>query len=164
MKHKLFIMRDAFKIIALLILSLSSISAYTPSFSRVDIGCRAPKFRLVGDSSEVMSDNLAGNRIILNFWNSSDVESRLRTIAYDRYVRDHRDCGVVVISVNTDAGQSFVNQLIANDRLSSDFQFSINSQATPQIIEDYLQYGPMKSFLIDSDGIIAAVNPDLENI
>lgn len=157
-------MQDAIKLIAFFFLSVLSISAYTPESVRPENGYLAPDFKLVNDTATVSLNQFKGKYLILNFWNSSDAESRIRTINYDRFSRAYGDDRLAVISANIGETSSFVSTIADNDGLERKMQFSLSQAGNSRVYDDYRLNGRSVAYLIDPVGRIIDVNPGKEDL
>ena len=76
-------------VIAAFIFIFTSARYETPADSR--IGYTAPGFSVEKDGNKVELQKLRGAYVLVSFWSSTDAESRIATIAYDRLARNHAE-------------------------------------------------------------------------
>ena len=140
------------------LLTLFTSAYYTaPADSR--IGYRAPS--LVLGNSNGLSPLLQhrGENVLLTFWDSSDAQSRLDNMHYDRLARQSGG-SYVHVSVNLDRSVSVFNSIVALDNLNRSAQFSTSVDVQDNIIKSWRLDEGYHSFLLDTNGTIVAVDPD----
>lgn len=134
-------------------------SAYysAPADSRV--GYKAPALVLGNSNGLSPLMQHRGEKILLTFWSSSDAESRLANMQYDRMSRQP-GAAYNHVSVNLDRSASVFNGIVEVDDLNRSAQFSTSVEAQDAIIKSWRLNEGFHSFLLDVDGTIVAVDPD----
>jgi len=145
--------------IAVLALLTLFTSAYysAPADSRV--GYKAPTLVLGNNNGLSPLQQHEGENILLTFWASSDADSRLDNMRYDRLSRGGGHA-FTHISVNMDRSESVFDCIVAIDDLNRSSQFNAAVDAQDDIIKRWRLDDGYHSFLIDSSGKIVAVDPD----
>ena len=156
-------MNKTFLAIAVLALLTLFTSAYysTPSDSR--IGYKAPVLTLGNNNGLSPLQQHSGENILLTFWASSDANSRLDNMRYDRLSRS-QGVSFTHISVNMDRSESVFDCVVAIDDLNRSSQFNATVDAQDEIIKRWRLDGGYHSFLIDASGTIVAVDPDAKSL
>ena len=134
-------------------------SAYysTPADSR--IGYKAPALVLGNSNGLSPLMQHRGDNVLLTFWSSDDVISRLANKQYDRISRQDGNT-FTHVSVNMDRSVSVFNGIVVVDNLDRSAQFSTTRDAQDAIIRIWRLDEGYHSFLIDREGNIAAIDPD----
>ena len=133
-----------------------------PADSRV--GHHAPQLPMTNAHGTMSLQQYRGQQyVILTFWTSSEPESRIANMRYDRAAS--RSERVAHMSVNLDRSEQLMEQLVKVDRLSKLSQFHCADDSRDQMVAKWRldEQGPM-SFLIDLEGNIVAVNPTVEQL
>lgn len=145
-------------IATLALLTLFSSAYYSaPADSR--IGYRAPSLVLGNSNGLSPLQQHRGENILLTFWNSSDAQSRLENMRYDRLARQS-SAAYTHVSVNLDRSVSVFNSIVELDNLNRLSQFSTSVDVQEGIIRSWRLEDGYHSFLLDAEGTIIAVDPD----
>ena len=140
------------------LLTLFSSAYYTaPADSR--IGYKAPGLVLDNNNGLSPLQQHKGENVLLTFWSSADVESRLSNKRYDSLSRAD-GAGFVHVSVNLDRSESVFDAVVSIDSLNHSTQFSTSLDAQDKIIKSWRLEEGFHSFLMDADGRILALDPD----
>jgi len=146
--------------IAVLGLLILFTSAYysAPADSRV--GYKAPKLVLGNGNNDLSPLQLHhGENVLLTFWSSADACSRLENLHYDRLARQD-GLAYVHVSVNMDRSTSVFNSVVTLDDLDRSANYSTTPEAQEVITRSWRLENGYHSFLIDSQGLIVAIDPD----
>lgn len=158
-------MKKTLTIIAMFVVLLLSVSANTDKVRNAAEGMKVPYFEVkASDGSTVSPSDMQGRFVIVNFWASGDADSRIAANRYDGYVESAGDERISLMSVNLDDNQKLFNEIARRDGLNNDSQFNVEPQQKGDLIRNFSLGSGMKSFLIDSEGVIVAVNPTIEKI
>lgn len=136
-------------------LFLVLLAAYGSNPSDDRVGYLAPNFALKNGDKGIELQQMKGRYVLLTFWTSSDAESRIANLQYDRAVRNIN--GLEHVSVNFDRSEGIYRGIVKNDGLDMASQFYGGNE-----MRLYSRYGlsrGMKSLLLDSSGVIVAENP-----
>ena len=147
-------------VIAAFIFIFTSARYETPADSR--IGYTAPGFSVENDGSKVELQKLRGNYVLVSFWSSTDAESRIATIAYDRLARNHAE--MEFVAVNYDPSAAVFDEIVKIDALAAESQFRDAEGSASSIYKAYRLEDGYCSMLISPEGKIVAVNPSEETI
>ena len=145
-------------IATLALLTLVSSAYYSaPADSR--IGYKAPSLVLGNSNGLSPLQQHRGENVLLTFWDSSDAQSRLENMRYDRLARQS-GAAYTHVSVNLDRSVNVFNSIVALDNLNRSAQFSTSVDVQEGIIKSWRLNEGYHSFLLDADGTIIAVDPD----
>ena len=147
-------------VIAAFIFIFTSARYETPADSR--IGYTSPRFSVEKDGNKVELQKLRGAYVLVSFWSSTDAESRIATIAYDRLARNHAE--MEFVAVNYDPSAAVYNEIVKNDALAAESQFRDAEGSASGIFKAYNLENGYCAMLISPEGKIVAVNPSAETI
>lgn len=135
-------------------------SAYYTAPADSRIGYKAPALVLGNNNNDLspLQQHRGGN-ILLTFWSSADVESRLINKHYDSISRID-GMSFTLVSVNMDRSEGVFNSVVAIDDLDRTAHFSTSLDAQEVIIKSWRLEEGYHSFLIDPQGKIIAIDPD----
>ncbi len=144
-------------IIGLLML-FSSAYYSAPADSR--IGFKAPGLVLGNDNNDLSPlQQHRGENVLLTFWSSDDVESRLNDMRYDRLSRNSSHA-FTHVSVNLDRSNSVFNAVVALNNLNRSSHFTTSLEAQESIKKSWRLEEGYHSFLLNGKGEIIAIDPD----
>ena len=157
-------MNKTLLIIAIVGLLTLFTSAYYSAPADSRIGYKAPSL-LLGDSNNDLSPlkQHRGEKILLTFWSSDDAQSRLDNMRYDRLSRS-AGADYTHVSVNLDRSESVFNQIVAIDNLDRSAQFCTAQDMQDDIIRSWRLEEGYHSFLIDPNGVIIGIDPDMTSL
>ena len=155
-------MKKAILFIASFAILIISLSAFTDKASATVIGYKAPELVLQQDNQAMTLSSLKGKYVLLNFWTSSDADSRMKCNLYDDITSDKDNLSL--ISVNLDSSSALYREIVKRDGLNTASQFHMEGTQAAKIHEVYRLNKNLKSFLIDPTGRILAVNPDAQRL
>ena len=155
-------MKKAILFIASFAILIISLSAFTDRATAPLIGYKAPQIVLMQGDETVTLSGCNGKYVLLNFWTASDADSRLKCNTYNHISSDKDNLSL--LSVNLDRSDALYREIIKRDGLNSKTQYHVEGSQAARINDQYRLKGNMKSFLIDPEGRIIAVNPDPQNI
>lgn len=154
--------------IALFTVVFCSLSAHTEREFEAVEGYNAPLFSLTRDLGDASSTaNLAdmkGRYVLVNFWDSQVPESRIAAIEYDRYAKHGEKQQFALLSINLDSDERLFREIVRSDKLSEATQCHVAGDVAQRIIADYNLQHQLSSFLIDPQGRIIAINPDIDEL
>ena len=156
-------MKKTLLLIGFSVALLLSINAYTGRVYEPKSGSTAPEFSFdAGLKEEMKLSDLRGEYVLLNFWSSSDAESRIATSDYEKAVSELGEGKFRFVSMNFDRSEKVFNEIVGIDNLNKEIQHYASGSEAEEIIRLYDLSDGFKSFLIDRDGRIIAVNPSIE--
>ncbi|MDE5608557.1 MAG: peroxiredoxin family protein [Muribaculaceae bacterium] len=155
-------MKKAILFIASFAILIISLSAFTDKASAPVIGYKAPELVLQQDNQAMTLSSFKGKYVLLNFWTTSDADSRMKCNFYDDITSDKDNLSL--ISVNLDSSSALYREIVKRDGLNTESQFHMEGTQAAKIHEVYRLNKNLKSFLIDPTGRILAVNPDAQRL
>ena len=138
-------------------------SAYYSAPADSRIGYKAPSLVLDGNNGLSPLQQHLGENVLLTFWTSSDADSRLDNMRYDRISRDDA-MHFIHVSVNLDRSASVFNSVVTIDDLNRSTQLTSSLDEQEGIINRWRLDDGFHSFLIDRQGTIEAVDPDVKTL
>ena len=157
-------MKKTISVIVLFAVLVISVSAYSGRVYEAAEGYKAPLFKVEKSDTLVSLADLRGRYVLVNFWASTDAQSRLRANDYDAlgdYYPGERFCH---LSVNFDRSERLFREIVRRDNLMAETQFHVQGDDAAEIIDAYRLDKGYRSFLIDPDGMIVATNPDTRTL
>lgn len=151
-------MKKAILFIACFAVFFISLSAMSDGGSVPAAGYKAPRLELANEGSPMSLGDMRGKYVLLNFWRSSDADSRLKCNQYAALLR--ADNSISYISVNLDSSAGLFREIVKRDGLDAKTQYHAEKPEADRLLSVYQLEDGMKSFLIAPDGTILAVNPD----
>lgn len=144
---------------------LLSVSAHTERHYTTTIGTNAPTLELKTDNGRTFSmAGMRGRYVLVNFWASTDAESRITANRYDRLANSAEESQVALVSVNMDSNEGLYREIVRIDGLNEETQFHVDPIQASELVERFDMTSGLQSFLIAPDGKIAAVNPSPQTI
>ena len=128
----------------------------TPADSR--LGGKAPGFALAeGDSATTRLQDYCGKYVLLTFWSSTDPQSRIANIKYDRATR--ADSTIAYVAINYDPSGAVYSEIVKRDSLAEASQHHDSAGTASRIYKAYGLTDGFTSVLIAPTGRIVAVDP-----
>ena len=128
-----------------------------------EVGQYAPDIRISPINNQHNQQKLSekrGKYTLLNFWNTADANSRLATKQYQLALNDITVHGnIEMISINTDADTRLFEEIHRIDGHNSEKAYRYEGRSD-KLIRKFGLGRSMKSFLIDPNGEIIAINPN----
>lgn len=134
-------------------------SAYYSAPADSRIGYKAPSLVLGNSNGLSPLQQHRGENVLLTFWSSSDAQSRIDNMRYDRLSRQE-SAAYNHVSVNLDRSISVFNSIVVLDSLDRSAHFSTSTDVQDAIITSWRLEQGYHSFLLDREGKIVAVDPD----
>lgn len=122
-------------------------------------GDKAPELADTRADSIVQADLRAGDYVIVNFWNSSDAESRRAANVYRAWKRRVPAAKLKIVGVNFDSSDALFREIVRLDSLEPARQVHVDGPTADAIRRDYGLRGGYGAVLIGPDGHIVATNP-----
>lgn len=126
------------------------------------VGHEAPQLELDCKAGKMSLQSHRGGYVLLTFWSSGDASSRVKNLQYDR-LADKKE-GVVHLSVNFDRTESLFEEICKMDNLTQGTQFYCNDEQRMRLMELWRQENGYSTFLINPEGVIVAVNPEMSEL
>ena len=158
-------MKKTFSMIVLIVVLLSTVSAHTDVDFRVSEGMKAPRFEVKGvDGLTVSPSDMKGRFVIVNFWSSTDADSRIAVDLYNNYVDAQPSGKISLVSINIDSDKKLIGEIMRRDRLNVNSQYTFDAGQSQDIIRRNNLDRGVNSYLVSPEGRIVAVNPSLSTI
>lgn len=155
-------MKKTLLTIAIVCLFFIFLTAYSSNPADDKLGFVAPNFSVENEMGSMELQQKRGNYVLLTFWNSTDVESRIANMQYDRAVRDMN--GIDYVAVNFDRSFGVYQEVMRNDGLDTESQFYDREGTESQLYSRYGLGRGMKTLLLDKSGKIVAENPSPQEL
>lgn len=149
-------------IIVSFVVMLLTLSASVDKGRYARIGKEAPALVVERDDKAASLQGLRGKKVILSFWSASDAESRVMQTKITALARQAgaKAGNVEVMSINFDRSEGLMNEIVSIDHLDKSSQFHVGSPDDAAAIrEAFEMQNGLRTFIIDTDGSIAAVDP-----
>ncbi len=160
-------MKKATSVLALFAILLFTVSAHTERVYQSSQGYKAPDLTIEGrDSAKSVSlAGLRGKYVLLNFWSSDNAPSRIMAKDYELAAKDLDTELFRHVAVNLDSSRSLFREIMRQDGLDSEAQhYYADAYNSDQMTDDWHLEKGLRSFLIDPDGRIIAVNPEHQTL
>ena len=142
-------------LITISFLSLSFVGKDTPT-EGLNIGDRAPEFKICGEKQLMNLKDLHGKYVLLSFWASYDAPSRTQNATLNSAVSQADN--VEMVSVSFDEYKSIFNETIKKDRITTSNCFVELNGNDSEVFMTYRLHKGFKNFLLDENGVIIAKN------
>lgn len=127
--------------------------------SQPEKGQLAPDFAVMRNDSTFNLHDLRGRYVLVDFWASSDANSRLKSNEYNTLPITPAS-RLERLSVNFDRSEELFKEIVKRDHLKKDEQYFAGDTDFDNIIQNYGLTQGYNSYLIDPEGKIVAINPD----
>lgn len=148
--------------IASLVVLLVSVSAHTSRVIAPEVGHTVPALSIESGDSVISLSDYKGNYLLLTFWESTDAQSRVRCNEYERLLA--KDAKICRLSINLDRNKRLFQEIVSNDNLDNAGQFNLTARQAEEVKADFGLNGSCRSFLIDPQGQVVAINPSAQDI
>lgn len=156
-------MRKTISFIVILVVLLSFSSAYNAQEIDGNVNSFAPNFTVSGNDSTFTLSKERGKYVLLNFWSSDDAESRIRNIEANNAAKN-ADKEIVFASINYDRSERLFNEILKVDGIDRNSQFYDKDGTESEVYKQFRLDKGLNCYLINRDGKIVAVNPDLDKL
>lgn len=158
-------MRKTLSVIALLAIAfLLFPSAYNAQEINTKVGTFAPNFSITDNDSTFELSKTRGNYVLINFWTSADADSRIRNIMYGHMIDTADSNELRFASINFDRSQKLYDEIVKMDKLDKQSQFYNKDGINSEVYKQFHLEDGFNSFLLDKNGKILAVNPDMQQL
>ena len=140
-------------LITISFLSLSFVGKDTPT-EGLNIGDRAPEFKICGEKQLMNLKDLHGKYVLLSFWASYDAPSRTQNATLNYAVSQANN--VEMVSVSFDEYKSIFNETIKKDKITTPNCFVETEGEQSELYQTYRLHKGFKNYLLDENGIIIA--------
>ena len=154
-------------VVALLAVLLLTVSARTERLFQAAEGFKAPSLVIESTDSTagITLDELRGKFVLVNFWSSADAQSRILAKDYDIATSNFDAEHFRHVAVNTDRSKALFREIIRHDGMNANVHYYYEDAANSgRMTDDWHLENGLRSFLIDPQGRILAVNPSAETL
>jgi len=97
-----------------------------------------------------------GKKVVINFWAAYDAPSRATNVLLDNVLKSYED--VVFLSVSFDENRQVFEKTLLWDNIESNSQFCDANGSKSKLYKEFKLDKGFKSYLIDENGVIMAIN------
>lgn len=101
--------------------------------------------------------DLKGKKVLVNFWAASDADSRKDNVLFSNII-DRKNYPIQMISVSFDRSEAVFERTVSVDKIDKSNQFWASAKVRPELQKRYQLDKGYKSYLIDEDGRIIAID------
>lgn len=156
----------------MLVVSIVLISVFSYGFSDEEVGAKigayAPNVTLTEGTKTVDIEKYRGEYLLLAFWASYDADSRIRSNEYGAFISSSKvansEESINFLSINFDEKEVLFREIVRLDNMSNDSQIFARECERSQIDKFYNLKSGYKSYLIDCNGKIVAINPTISEL
>lgn len=159
-------MKQIVTIAMLFTVLLVTMSAHTERTHDASEGYNAPALTVSSNDTTMSLADLKGQYVMLTFWDSTDPASRIAVNRYSAIARTKANSRTLsLLAINFDRSERLFREIVRHDNLEDAFNVNVAAGETRQkLAADWDLKSGLKSFLIDPQGKIIAVNPSREQI
>lgn len=143
-------------------------SAFTDDVTKkkVTIGSTVPTFVIFNNAKSLNIGEPSDKFTLVNFWKSSDAESRVACNQYDALLADDAELKekIEYVAINLDGSEILFNEIVAVDGLDASKQYRINSNAVIDLTSEFNLDKGLGAVLITPEGVVESFNPTPESI
>lgn len=145
--------------IVLFVSSLISFIEKDKPTSGLGVGDIAPDIRIdaAADGQAFDLRSMKGEYVLLSFWASYDVDSRMQNIRLNNALKQLPQ-DVKLVSISFDEYQSVFKETIRKDRIDQSGCYWETNGKNSAVFKDYALGKGFKNYLLDADGVIIAKN------
>lgn len=115
------------------------------------------------DGTKINLADLKGKKILVSFWASYDAQSRRDNLIKANYI-SQVDYPVRMVSVSFDKSHAVFGKILQIDKITNTDFYWANAKLQNQLMKFYRLEKGFKSYLIDENGQILTINPDVEKL
>lgn len=150
-------------IIAAIAIALVTSSSFSNRNAALEIGKQMPMTDIQTADDAMNLSTLHGKWAILSFWSAADAASRIA--ASQTYKNaDALNADIKFISVNFDRSEALMNEIAQIDGIGGTLLHVTDTDAALQLRRKFSMNSGLRTFLIDPEGRLAAVDPTPEQI
>lgn len=105
-----------------------------------------------------------GAYFLVNFWDSKIPDSRLRGAFYRQWRKTSSSNDIKLIEINFDEDEGILMDIATRDGLNVNSYIRPRQAEFGKIVDRLRMQDNLKSFLIDKDGFIVAINPEAADL
>lgn len=127
-------------------------------------GERIPNIVLKGlEGKNLDLSSYQGKKVVLNFWAAYDAQSRANNVRLHNYLKEHA-ADVAFVSVSFDENRNVSTKTVLLDEIDLNSQFCDEAGIESEIYNEFQLRKGFRSYLIDENGIILAMNVSPESL
>lgn len=108
--------------------------------------------------------NESGSYTLVHFWAAYDAQSRSANVAYDSYFANKADGMIRFQAISLDTDSDVYSKTIELDSVIQANQYHLATERRGLIMAEYGLQSKLHSYLIDSKGVVVAVDPTLDSL
>lgn len=125
-------------------------------------GNQIPNIVLTGmEGQNIDINDYKGKKVVLNFWAAYDAHSRANNVRLSNFLKENNS-NVEFLSISLDENTSVGNRTALLDKIDGKSHFSEVNGANSEIYKEFKLEKGFRSYLIDEQGVIQAINPTNE--
>lgn len=97
-----------------------------------------------------------GKKVVLNFWAAYDAASRAKNVQLHNFLKENYP-EVTLVSISLDENQNVFEKTLQLDNIEMENQFCEVKGTQSEIYRNFRLKGEFKSYLLDENGVIAAI-------
>lgn len=128
-------------------------------------GEKFPDIKLSVDKSEDTFNltDLKGQKVLVHLWAAYDAQSHCDNVLLANTIKQN-NYPVTLVSLSFDESKSVYEKTVEMDAINSNYQFWIDKQQQADLRSRYKLRNGFKSFLIDENGKIQAIDVSAQNL
>lgn len=112
---------------------------------------------------KVSMTDLKGQKVLVNFWAAYDARSHRDNVLFANVIKQE-NYPVKMISLSFDESRSVFERTVQTDKVEAGSQFWIGHEQHNEMLSLYKLEKEFKSYLIDENGKIIAMNPSAKEL
>ena len=150
-------------IIAAIVIALVATSSLSNPNAALEIGKQMPQTDIKAADDAMNLSTLHGKWVILSFWSAADAQSRIA--ASQSYKNaENLNADINFISVNFDRSEALMNEIAQIDGIGGTLLHITDTDSALQLRRKFSMNSGLRTFLIDPEGQLTAVDPSPEQI
>lgn len=125
-------------------------------------GNQIPNIVLTGmEGQNIDINDYKGKKVVLNFWAAYDAHSRANNVRLSNFLKENNS-NVEFLSISLDENTSVGNRTALLDKIDWKSHFCEVNGANSEVYKEFKLDKGFRSYLIDEQGVIQAINPTNE--
>lgn len=113
--------------------------------------------------TKISLSDLKGQKVLVNLWAAYDAPSHRDNVLYANVI-EKNNYPAKMISMSFDESESVYERTVMMDKIDKRYQFWIDKSERPNLYSYYRLDKGFRSYLIDEQGKIIAVNPTTKDL
>lgn len=132
---------------------------------QMDANPQSPRFVIENNFGSVSSNRNSGEYLLIQFWNATDAQSRIKASQFDKLVNEHTFDNLQYAAVYTGEDRDLFKMVVSADDLDMRSQYMLSdSFEAGNISTEFSLSTGNHTFLINPQGRIVAINPTINDI